>query len=743
MDGPTAQWLQRLGAEIAWAYALRLAVALASVLALGVASGRGDLMVPLLLGVFASALAEADDSWRGRLKALAVTLVCFAVVGLGVAGLAARPLALLAALLGCSFVFTLLGAVGGRYRTITAATIILALYAAISEPGAGQALVPAGRVAALLVAGAAWYGLLSVLWSAAAPVLPVRHALSGVYLALGGHLRVKAGMFEPVRGVDLRARRLQLARSNAHVVAALNTAKDAILARTVPGRAPQGALAQLLGLYFIAQDIHERASASHYPYGDWTEVLFHSDVLYRCQRVLHLQGDACTQLAEALRRRRAPEVQAPHGPALADLHASLDWLGRQAQPEWQRPLRSLRAVARNLDRLSTQLATATRPPTEPLRGDTSLLDLAPHSLREAGARVRAQLHVRSALFRHAVRLTLALAAAWGAMQLTDPQHGYWIMMTTLIVCQPTYGATVARLAQRLGGTVLGLVLGWALMRLFPQPAVQALLAVLGGVAFFLTRTQRYTTATAAVTLMVLMLFNHGTGAGYALIVPRLLDTLVGAAIAAAGLLLVLPDWQGRRLGAGAADALAACAAYLRQIVAQYATGRSDDLAYRVARRRAHDADAALTTMLSHMLHEPPWVRRHARAGLDLLGSTHTLLGCLSALGAHRDLQPDPGAHTLPQDDLAGRAAEALAGQIEAVAQALRTHTPPPPGDGSADAWARTLDAAPPALHTEPSLLHLQLAQVCRQMEPLRAAAAQLVQVAPAPAHRHAWKNASK
>jgi len=719
-------WAQRLGADIAWAYAARLALALSAVLALGLWGGHAEALVPLLLGVFASAIAETDDSWRGRLRALAVTLACFGSVGLAVTELAARPPALLAALLACSFVFTLLGAIGGRYRAIAAATIILALYAAMTESTGGAARLPARQVAALLLAGAAGYGLLSVLWSAAAPLPPVRRALAGVYAALAAHLRRKAAMFEPVRGVDLCQRRLALAWSNARVVAALNAAKESLLARTVPGQPPPAALARLLQGYFIAQDIHERASASHYPYGQWTEELFHSDVLYRCQRVLLLQADACEQLGQGLRRGRPPRVQAPHGQALADLHASLAWLARQDLAAWRRPLATLRAVARNLDRLGAQLAAATGEGAAPVQDDVALRDAAPQSLAEAWSRVRAQLRVRSPLFRHAVRLSLALAAAWGLMQWADPAHGYWIMMATLIVCQPTYGATLARLAQRMGGTVAGLLLGWALMRLFPQPQLQALLAVAGGVVFFVTRAQRYLLASAAVTLMVLMLFNHGTGAASALIVPRLLDTLAGALIAAAAQLLVLPDWQGRRLGASAADALAACAAYLRQIVGQYATGRVDDLAYRVARRRAHDADAALSATLGHMLREPPWVRRHARAGLDLLVQVHTLLGQLSALGAHRELQ-SAGAEG---DARAVQVGEALAARIEALAQALRVQAVIEE-ELVADAalpWAEAL-RAPSGPEAEPSVLRQQLAQVSVQLPALRAAAAALVHAA--------------
>ncbi|PWW48860.1 putative membrane protein (TIGR01666 family) [Melaminivora alkalimesophila] len=738
MDGITAQWLQRLGAEIAWAYALRVALALAGVMALGWATGREELMVPLLLGALASALAETDDSWRGRAKALVATLACFGSVALAIAWLAAHPIGVLAALLACSFVFTLLGAVGGRYRAIAAATVILALYAALSEQAEVGPQLPAPRVAALLLAGAVWYGLLSVFWAAAAPLHPVRHALAALYLELAQYLNHKAALFEPVRSLDVPQRRLALAQSNARVVAALNSCKDSLLARMRPRHAPGGGLRSLLHRYFIAQDIHERASASHYPYGEWTEALFHSDVPYRCQRTLLLQAQACEALAEALRRGRAPQPDEAHVQALADLHGALAYLQRQDQAQWRRPLRSLGGVARNLDRLGRQLGAAFRPDGAVLPQDIALLDQAPHSLAEAWARVRAQLQVRSALFRHAVRLSLALAAAWAAMQLADPSHGYWIMLTTLIVCQPTYGATVVRLAQRIGGTVLGLLLGWALLRLFPQAYVQALLALGSGVLFFLTRTQRYVAASVAVTVMVLMLFHQGDAEGDALIVARLLDTVVGAAIAAAALLLVLPDWQGRRLGAAAADALQACARYLEQIMLQHAEGREDDLDYRVARRAAHNADAALSATLGHMLREPPWVRRHAEAGTELLVQVHALLGYLSALAAHRELQAG-AAGALAEADraLAEQAAAGLQAAIGELADSLRAHRRPAEGDGRLRGFADALDQAAARADeaAAPALLLHQLAQACRQMQPLRAAAARLVEAAPAPQPR--------
>ena len=242
-----------------------------------------------------------------------------------------------------------------------------------------------------------------------------------------------------------------------------------------------------------------------------------------------------------------------------------------------------------------------------------------------------------------------------------------------------------------------------------------------GVLFFVTRTKRYLVATAAITLLVLMCFNQTTGNGYALIWPRLVDTLVGSAIAAAAMLLVLPDWQGRRLAAVVAQAVRSNGLYLREIMSQYATGKVDDLDYRLARRTAHNADAALSTALAQMLQEPRSVRRHARQGMQMLVLSHTLLNFLSALGAHRG-QLDA------QDDgsLVTQAADHAAAQIDRIAQALLERRAPGPDDGAAAALADALERQADTAGEPLRLVLTQLALVCRQIAPLGAMAAQLV-----------------
>ncbi|HHW4681599.1 MAG TPA: FUSC family protein, partial [Xylella taiwanensis] len=165
-------------------------------------------------------------------------------------------------------------------------------------------------------------------------------------------------------------------------------------------------------------------------------------------------------------------------------------------------------------------------------------------------------------------------------------------------------------------------------------ALQLLFALLSTLVFILTRTERYMVATAAITVMVLFCFNL-IGNGFVLIWPRLFDTLIGCAIAAAAAFLILPDWQGRRLHKICAHVIDTCANYLDKVLVYYRGQPVDDLDYRIARRDMNNADVALSAALAHMLREPGRYRRNLDAGFRFLALTNTLLGHLSALGVHR------------------------------------------------------------------------------------------------------------
>ncbi|PTT99189.1 TIGR01666 family membrane protein [Pseudomonas sp. HMWF031] len=714
------QSLRRLWALDKFSYSVRVFIALTGTMALCWYQDEMGLLIPLFLGIIASALAETDDSWQGRLNALAVTLVCFLVAALSVELLFPYPIIFIIAFALAAFCLTMLGALGERYGAIASATLILSVYTMIGVDQRGGAVTDFWHEPVLLVAGAAWYGFLSVLWQALFSNQPVQQSLARLFRELGFYLKLKSSLFEPIRQLDVEARRLELAQQNGRVVAALNAAKEIILHRVGNGR-PGSKVSRYLKLYFLAQDIHERASSSHYPYNALAEAFFHSDVLFRCQRLLRQQGKACRALAESIQMRQPFIYDASFAEALSDLHASLEHLRIQSNPAWRGLLRSLRALAANLGTLDRLLSDASNPDALADATDSSLLDRSPRNLKDVWVRLRTQLTPTSLLFRHALRLPLALSVGYAMVHLIHPSQGYWIILTTLFVCQPNYGATRRKLGQRIIGTAIGLTLAWALFDLFPNPLIQSCFAIAAGVVFFTNRTTRYTAATAAITLMVLFCFNQ-VGDGYGLFLPRLLDTLLGGLIAGLAVLLFLPDWQGRRLNKVLANTLTCNSIYLRQIMQQYAAGKSDDLAYRLARRNAHNADAALSTTLANMLMEPGHFRKEADVGFRFLVLSHTLLSYLSGLGAHRETQLPPDV----REQLIEGAGVKLAASIDEIAQGLASKAAIAIQSDEEEALANTLEQMPDEIDEGQRLVQTQLALICRQLGPLRTLAAHLI-----------------
>ena len=548
----------------------------------------------------------------------------------------------------------------------------------------------------------------------------MRERVARLYVELGRYLQLKAALFEPVREADLQRRQLDLAEQNRRVVGALNEAKTAILARFGRSGRPGVNSGLYLRLYYMAQDFHERASSSHYPYGALVDAFFHSDVLYRCQRLLDLQGQACARLGEAIRLRRPFVYGESNQQAGRDLADALAYLRDQQRPQWQRLLGSLDLLVHNLRSIERRLLDAERSEASLDNVDTRLRDSNPHTLREMGVRIRQQFTPGSVLFRHGLRMALALIAGFAAIRLFNAQNGSWVLLTIVFVCRPNFGATRQRLAQRIVGTVAGLVLTWALLQLFPQLHAAADRTAVGTVVLL----HPHRPLPGGISR------DHRDGADLLQPDRRWLRAdrtahgryALGCAIAAAAAFLILPDWQGRQLHLVLARVLDTAARYLDSVLGQYRSGMRDDLAYRIARRDMHNADAALSTALSNMLREPGHVRRNLDAGFRFLALSNTLLGHLSALGAHRD-QVDSYAG----DPLALAAGDRVRKALQQLATALTARQPVADDDNDADrAVAAELEQIDEAMPPKLQLIRTQMALVLRMLPKVRAAANEAV-----------------
>ena len=622
-------------------YSIKVCIALVGVILPAWYLGATDsLMTPMILGVVASALAEVDDRLWGRVKALIITLACFAVASLSVELLYAHPPWFAVGLFCSTFGFTMLGAMGPSYSRMSFASLLLAIYTMI---GAGASPV-FWEQPVLLLAGALWYGILSLVWYMLWPDRPVRQSLANIFTELAGYLHSKSRLFDPVANMQPQPLRLAEARKNAQVVNALNQAKATLihrLRRRVQERA-------FLRIYLVAQDIHERVSSSHYRYQDLATSFARSDVLFRVQKLLLAQADICRALAHTLTMGQSDINQSHATEVLGELAQSLSWLHQQHNPHWYSGLVQLDYLHANLATVNQLMSSVVE--DELVAGSTDrstgqedeavdvdeleLADPSPKSAREYLLRIRNECRLDSSLFRHAVRLAIALTLGYGLVLVMNQPGGYWILLTTLFVCQPGYRATRQKLVQRVVGTVAGLLVGIPLMYLFPGQEGQLVLMVASGVLFFAFRTVRYDLATAFITLLVLLCFSQ-QGMGFAIVMPRLWDTLLGCLLALAAVGLILPDWESKRLRRIMAATLGRHREYLARVVEQYQGGKCDTVKYRVARRHAHNMDARLNAAIMNMLAEPGRYQLAKDESFRFLTLSHALLSYISTLGAHR------------------------------------------------------------------------------------------------------------
>lgn len=636
--------LRRYTWNSAWLYNARIFIALCGTAALPWCLGEVKLTIPLTLGVVAAALADLDDRLAGRLRNLVITLVCFFIASASVELLFPWPWAFALGLTLSTSGFILLGGLGQRYATIAFGALLIAIYTMLGvslyEHWYQQPL--------LLLAGAVWYNLLTLTGHLIFPIRPLQDNLARSYEQLAHYLELKSRLFDPDIENETQIPLVELAMANGQLVATLNQTKASLLTRLRGDRGQRGTR-RTLHYYFAAQDIHERASSSHVQYQSLRDNFRYSDVMFRFQRLLSMQSQACMQLSRSILLRTPYQHDARFERAFTHLSAALERVSASGADKEQ--MKALGFLLNNLHAIDAQLATIeseqqlAMPQSET---ETQLADDRLHGFSDVWLRLSRNFSAESALFRHAVRMSLVLCAGYAFIQFTGMNHGYWILLTSLFVCQPNYNATRHRLALRVIGTLIGVAIGLPVLLLVPSIEGQLLLIVLTGVLFFAFRNIQYAHATMFITLLVLLCFNL-LGEGFEVALPRIIDTLIGCAIAWAAVTFIWPDWKFRNLPTVMARAVDANCRYLDAILEQYHQGRDNRLPYRIARRDAHNRDAELASVVSNMSTEPRMTAEMRETAFRLLCLNHTFTSYISALGAHRERLTNPDILALLDD----------------------------------------------------------------------------------------------
>ena len=247
------------------------------------------------------------------------------------------------------------------------------------------------------------------------------------------------------------------------------------------------------------------------------------------------------------------------------------------------------------------------------------------------ATLRANLNFQSAVFRHAVRLTICLTLAGMVARATNWSRSYWIPMTVVILLRPDFAATFSRGLLRIAGTIVGLIVATGQIHFLPPTL--AVRATLIGACVFLLRwlgPANYGFFVVCVTAAIVLLISMTGVPPKTLIQARALDTLIGGALALSAYAL----WPTREpVDAALAALLAAYREYFGAVAQRYLGSAMDEAVLSRAKQAARLARSNLESSIERLAAEPSTDTNQIELVRSIIASSHRFVHTTMAIEA--------------------------------------------------------------------------------------------------------------
>jgi len=572
--------LQPQQASVNWAAVARAAIAMALPLAIGLAAGQPEYGALASMGALSGVIGDTADAYRLRILNIAVPQL-FGAIGVTIGSLTfGQGWVAVAAVTGVALISGMISTIGA---VASVSGLLLLLNCVI---GAGLPLPGEWWLAPLLMSGGGLLVLLLALlaWPLRSGV-PERATVASTYRTVADLLAAS--------GTDAYDdRRLAVTQS-------LNQSYDVVLSRRAfqHGRSPD--LVRLLAQLNAVTPVVEAAPAAHQ------------------------HGKPLPAEIPAAVRHLAEAVETGYtGP-----------IGLRLPTPTNETARAVDHALRHAADVVTDQAPDPRT-IDDRQGLPQVLD----SARTGGTPIAA-LHIRAARaarsvllsagsWRYGLRLAVCIGLAQVLVSIIPVPRSYWVALTVTFVMKPDFGSVFSRALLRALGTVAGLVVAAGVLTSVPPGwwDVPVLLVLAPLIPALTPRGYGY--QTAAITPVILLLSNVLNHQGTGLLVPRLVDSLMGCAIALVAGYLLWPESWHTRVGDRLADAVADTAGYV-----EYAFRSDADPAARARRRRRLYRDlSAIRTEFQRALTEPPPTGRRAAAWMPLVVAVERIVDATTAAG---------------------------------------------------------------------------------------------------------------
>jgi uncharacterized membrane protein YccC len=521
--------------------------------------------------------------------------------------------AVMTALAAASAVTVFLGTVlSGHFVPSVVATLVIALLCGLARawtdvgPGFGVTIlvtfvialaVPAPTItdaalrAGYIVIGGLWAMLLSIVLWPIRPYRPVRLRVAECYRALARYIRDVASEATPEAAHDPWT-------FKSHVVAVRTAIENARASLAISRRGRSGESARgerLLILHEIADQLFAHLIALF----EVAETLPPTEVAVHRALVATLQPVELDLLA--LADAIESEMDVPR--------IVVRWNGRAVGAVANAIERPFDAqLAEILDRMSEYAASAsaiaaTLNSGAPIAQHDEAIEVEDPPAQPVLFSLRAILHADSVVLHHALRVAIVTTAAVFVAGILHLNHGYWVTLTVIVILQPFGAGTRQKAMQRVFGTILGGIVAAGLSALFHSAiAVYVLIAIFTALCVALLPLNYGAYAVFGTPAFVLL--AEASAGDWHLAGIRVVNTLIGGALALLGAALLWPGDEWNRLPEYAAAAIRADDEYLQKALAMLGDGGTPDIGVlRDARREIAQAAANAEDSFQRLISE--------------------------------------------------------------------------------------------------------------------------------------------
>ena len=548
------------------------------------------------------------------------------------------------------FLFSMIGVYGTRAGSIGLAGLFVMVLNLTQRNGMEAVLLNA----LYILCGGVWYMLLSLSLYSFRPYKVTQQALGDLIQSAGSYILSRTAFYNKDPDydsiyTDLLSRQAEINDKQNLVRELLYKSRNIVKESTNTGRIT-------LLIFIDVNDLFERMMSLQPHYKSFHQYFDKSDILEKFRNFLALLAEELNETGIALKSGRPYPMNDTLDKSFSTLKKEFEgFRSKEISQDNLEGFIELRALVNAIEDFVSRIRTIQQYTSYDLK-DTKKDNRVQNydqfvSHQDIDSKVLLDnFNWKSNTFRHALRVSFATLVGFIISAFLPFGHGYWILLTIIVILKPAYSITKRRNRDRLLGTLAGAAIGVIILFLVKdRQLLIGCMIVLMVLAYSFMRTRYLLFVTLMTPYILIVLYLLNPVHFKELIVDRVIDTAIGSGIALLANILFSPEWAYQQFAEYLQKMLEANKNYFRD-VSSFFTGQAVTVnTYKLSRKEAYVALANMSDSLNRMIAEPKSKQRnaaeyHELVVLNYMLSTH--IATLAGFGIG-PMAPEPDAGYLP------------------------------------------------------------------------------------------------